>query len=153
MLANNKEHRFPSTSVPSTSLPSKALSVASARTYNYPHFTEEDAEAQRKAVAGGWGWRRGSSPGLPGSGQRLSTLPSSLDLWARCRLPLPHQAWSSLRTGIGSHLNPCLPHKAHHGANAQPSGVDVGMSPLSSFFSHIPFSGMSSRLLALRYHV
>lgn len=62
MPTNNEERRCPSTSVPSTWFLSKALSVASAGTYNYPHFIEEEAEAQRKAVAGGDGGGEGVHP-------------------------------------------------------------------------------------------
>lgn len=106
MPTNNEERRFPSTSVPSTLLLSKALSVASAGTYNYPHFIEEEAEAQRKAVARGCGVGRGSTPGLPSSDRRSS---HTAQLLGSFKLPLVHQARRSLRTEIRSHSNPCLP--------------------------------------------
>lgn len=59
--------------------------MSSAGMYTYPHFTEKDAEAQRKAMAGGWGVVGGAG-GLAQVHlallRDLSALPSSWNLRA-----------------------------------------------------------------------
>lgn len=79
----------------------------------------------------------------------LSMLPSSLDLWVRCKLHLPSQAVSSLKAETASHLNLCTPLAPNTKLGSARYSQALGSVPWFSFFLHPHFSVIPSRLLAL----
>lgn len=107
--------------------------------YTYPHFTEKDAEAQRKAMAGGWGV-------VGGAGVRPRSTWLCSEIFPPCPAPGTCGRRQAPSPAPGSELledgnlvpfesvPPAAPSAAPATVQTQPSGVKRGDKPLVFFF-------------------